>query len=80
MSMNVKSFLDYYFSGWTDILKSTRHHMYDGFGPGLGIVAILLITHMSACWLYVLFFYNVILARIDKRVRAFCKDVREVGF
>jgi TRAP-type C4-dicarboxylate transport system permease small subunit len=76
--MGVKSFLDFYSTGWIT-LKITKRGINDNFGPHGGAIAIILVGHVSFVWLFVLFYYNMILDRLNRRVRAFTVDVREVS-
>jgi hypothetical protein len=55
------------------------HSIYDGYEKKTGGLALFLVTHIIYTWLFILFFYNIIMARINRRVRAFNADVRQVS-
>jgi Na+/proline symporter len=76
--MQLRVFIYYYFPDW---IPSHLHvqTIYDGYEKKTGVLAMFLVGHMCFLWLFILFFYNMILFRVNGRVRAFTVDVREVS-
>lgn len=60
--------------------KQVGYGIYDGFGSGLGGLAISLVGHMSFIWLFALAFYIAVLWRIQERLQELVDDLRGVGF
>lgn len=75
--MGIKLSMSYYFNGWLSLLI-IKHGICDAFGSDFGLLSIFLIGHMSNSWLFVLFFYNRILSRVNQRILDFNADIKQV--
>jgi hypothetical protein len=78
-AVTVKSCVDYYAPEMIP-LKVINPRIYDGFGPFLGPVAILLSAHSSFIWLFGIFFYMIVLELISEKLAQFVDELKEVGW